>query len=92
MTVSTRREIVRAFKSRGHSERRSCTLVGLRRSTSRYASRRVDDKKLVERLHELACERPRYGYQMLTMLLRREGWTVNKKRVYRLYRAAGLRV
>jgi putative transposase len=92
VTVSTRREIVRAFKSRGHSERRACALVGLRRSTSRYASRRVDDKRLIERLHELAGERPRYGYQMLTTLLRREGWAVNKKRVYRLYRAAGLTV
>jgi putative transposase len=92
VTVSTRREIVRAFQSRGHSERRACTLVGLRRSTAQYASRRVDDKKLVERLHELAGERPRYGYQMLTTLLRREGWAVNKKRVYRLYRAAGLTV
>ena len=92
VTVSTRREIVKAFKSRGHSERRACALVGLRRSTSRYVSRRVDDKRLVERLHELATERPRYGYQMLTTLLRREGWRVNKKRVYRLYRAAGLTV
>lgn len=92
VTVSKRREIVNAFKSRGHSERRACVLVGLGRSTSRYASGRVDDKKLVERLHELAGERPRYGYQMLTTLLRREGWAVNKKRVYRLYRAAGLTV
>lgn len=92
MTASKRREVVNAFKSRGHSERRACALVGLRRSTCRYTSRRVDDEKLVERLHELAGERPRYGYQMLTTLLRREGWRVNKKRVYRLYRAAGLTV
>jgi putative transposase len=92
VTPSVRREVVKLLKSRGHSERRACALAGLRRSTCRYMSRRVDDKRLVERLHELAGERPRYGYQMLTTLLRREGWRVNKKRVYRLYRAAGLTV
>lgn len=92
VTPSVRREVVKLFKSRGHSERRACDLASLRRSTCRYESRRVDDKRLVERLHELAGERPRYGYQMLTMLLRREGWNVNKKRVYRLYKAAGLKV
>jgi putative transposase len=92
VTTSKRREVVKAFKSRGHSERRACALVGLHRSTSRYASVRVDDKRLVERLHELAADKPRYGYQMLHTLLRREGWAVNKKRVYRLYRASGLTV
>lgn len=92
VTASKRREVVNAFKSRGHSERRACVLAGLRRSTCRYKTRHVDDKRLVERLHELAGEKPRYGYQMLTRLLRREGWAVNKKRVYRLYRSAGLTV
>ena len=66
VTPSVRREVVKLFKSRGHSERRACVLAGLRRSTCRYRSRRVDDARLVERLHELAGERPRYGYQMLT--------------------------
>lgn len=92
VTPSVRREVVKLFKSRGHSERRACALAGLRRSTCRYRGRRVEDKRLVERLHELAGERPRYGYQMLTTLLRREGWRVNKKRVYRLYKAAALMV
>jgi putative transposase len=90
VTPSKRREVVKLFKSRGHSERRACALAGVFRSTCRYSSRRVDDKRLVERLHELAAEKPRYGYQMLTFLLRREGWAVNKKRVYRIYKAAGL--
>ncbi len=42
------------------------------------------------RLKELALARPRYGYQRLHILLRREGWMVNHKRVLRLYRAEGL--
>ena len=44
------------------------------------------------RLRELALARPRYGYRRLTILLRREGWHVNAKRVYRLYREEGLTV
>ncbi len=44
------------------------------------------------RLRELAGSRVRYGYRRLTLLLRREGWIVNAKRVYRLYRQEGLQV
>lgn len=47
---------------------------------------------LRERLSELARERPRFGYRRLTLLLRREGFDVNHKRVWRLYSAAGLAV
>ena len=42
------------------------------------------------RLKELAESRVRYGYRRLHMLLRREVWPVNHKRVYRLYRLEGL--
>jgi len=92
VTVSKRREIVEAFKSRGHAERRACVLASLQRSTCRYVARRQDDPKLVARLRELAEERPRFGYRRLHALLRREGRSVNRKRVYRLYKAAGLAV
>ena len=44
------------------------------------------------RLKELAAARPRFGYLRLHMLLQREGWRVNRKRVYRLYREEGLQV
>ena len=44
------------------------------------------------RLKELAAVRVRFGYLRLWALLRREGWQVNKKRVYRLYRMEGLEV
>jgi putative transposase len=47
---------------------------------------------LVARLRELAAEKPRYGYRFLHCLLRREGHQVNRKLVYRLYRAEGLAV
>jgi len=40
---------------------------------------------LRRRLCEMAASHVRYGYRRLTVLLRREGWTVNEKRIYRLY-------
>jgi putative transposase len=42
------------------------------------------------RLRDLAAVRVRYGYRRLHVLLRREGWRINHKRVYRLYREEGL--
>lgn len=82
------------FKSRGHSERRSCALANLHRSTCQYRHRRIDDPELVARLRELASERPRFGYRRLHVLLRRDRrWrTLNRKLVYRLYKAEGLAV
>lgn len=74
------------------SERRACGLAGMRRSSCRYQARRREEGALRERLRELAGERRRFGYRRLTVLLRREGWRVNPKRVYRLYRAEGLAV
>lgn len=74
------------------SERCACRLVGVSRSTVRYQPRRNDDAALIERLRDLARERSRFGYRRLHALLRREGEMVNHKRVYRVYRAAGLAV
>ena len=42
------------------------------------------------RIRDLAAARVRYGYRRLHILLQREGWSVNHKRVYRLYRQEGL--
>ena len=68
------------------SERRAARIVKLGISTLRYQSRRVFDPVLRRRLRELAGTYVRYGYRRLTVLLRREGWQVNHKRIYRLYR------
>jgi putative transposase len=56
----------------------------------RYRSRRPSQHPLRTRLRELASVRLRAGYQQLHVLLRREGWRVNHKRVYRLYTEEGL--
>ena len=51
------------------------------------------DRRLVERMVVLWRENPRYGYRRVwALLLRREGWPINKKRVHRLWREEGLKV
>lgn len=72
------------------SERRAARATGASLSTFRYKSVRSPDTPLRERLKELAAVRVSYGYQRLHVLLRREGWSVNRKRVLRLYREEGL--
>ena len=62
------------------------------RSVYYYKARRDPQIRLRQRLKELAASCPRYGYIRLHLLLRREGWRVNKKRIYRLYIEEGLQV
>jgi transposase InsO family protein len=64
--------------------------LGLPRSTVRYESLADPQHPLRIRLRDLATSRVGYGYRRLYVLLRREGWRVNHKRVYRLYRDEGL--
>lgn len=96
MTTKKRRQVVThllaAFRDRAVSARRACRLMGLSRSRWHYRSRRDDDAGLRERLRQLAAQRPRWGYQQLHTLLRREGRVVNHKKVLRLYREEGLAV
>jgi putative transposase len=58
-------------------------------SSYRYSSRRSDES-LREKLVRLAREKPRYGYRRLQVLVEREGERVNHKRLWRVYREAGL--
>ena len=74
------------------SERRACRATGFHRSTQRYRARRDPQVELRMRLKELAAARVRYGYRRLHVLLRREGWPINAKRVHRLYREEGLSI
>jgi putative transposase len=71
------------------TERRACHLLLVPVSSYRYTPRR-NDEGLRERLEKLAREKPRYGYRRLHVLLERDGEVVNHKRVYRIYREAGL--
>ena len=66
--------------------RRACAVLRMAESTYRYRVQRREPKGLRARLLEIAGERPRFGYRRLHVLLRREGWEVNHKRIERLYR------
>src|SRR5215203_378118 len=75
------------------SERRACRVIGQPRATQRYRSRRTtEDWALLKEILALSAKNPRYGYRRVWALLRKEGFHVNKKRVHRLWREAGLRV
>ncbi len=74
------------------SERRVCRVTGLARSSHRDRSTADPQDELRLRLKELAAARVRYGYRRLHVLLRREGWPINAKRVYRLYNEEGLSI
>lgn len=72
------------------SARRACEVVGQIRSSHYYRSVADPQTALRIRLRDLANTRVGYGYRRLHILLRREGWQVNHKRVYRLYVQEGL--
>ncbi len=58
----------------------------------RYQSKRDDNEQLRKRLVELSSERRRFGYRRLHVLLKWEGWQVNWKKLYRLYKEGKLTV
>lgn len=75
------------------SQRRACRTLNQPLSTQRYRpSVKDDEPALLSRILELVGEFPRYGYRQITRLLRNEGWHVNAKRIYRLWRREGLKV
>ena len=74
------------------SERKAFSAVQLNRSSGRYQSIKRPDTELAERIRTIAFERKRFGYRRISFLLKREGVVVNKKKVYRIYRTAGLSV
>jgi putative transposase len=61
-------------------------------STYHYRGKRRSQAALIGRIKEIAATRVRYGYRRIHVLVRREGWHVNAKRIYRLYRDLGLQL
>ena len=94
VSTTARREAVGWLReTRGFRLRRACRLIGLSTATWRYQRRlSAANTKLLEQLHTHAAARSRFGYRRLHVLIARDGTIVNHKRLYRLYRAAGLQV
>jgi len=75
------------------SERRACRVLGQSRTSQRYkANSAPDEEPLTAVIVRLASRYGRYGYRRITALLRAEGWSVNHKRVERIWRREGLKV
>lgn len=74
------------MKNKGLSERRAARLVGVSRTVLRYKRRRRDDSEIRRVLRKIALSKRAYGYRMLWRKLRQQGYKVNLKRVYRIYR------
>ncbi len=74
------------------SIRRACACLRIDTSLYHYKSKRGDQAALKVRIKEIAATRVRYGYRRVHVLLRRVGWTVNAKRIYRLYKEMGLQL
>jgi putative transposase len=88
-----RQAVTRAMTAFRISERRACRALGVPRSSRRYVgAEREREEELLLRIRALARENPRYGYRRIRALLKREGWSVNLKRVHRLWRREGLKV
>jgi putative transposase len=95
VTALQRRQAVRGLQERfGVSQRRACRVLGQHRSAQRQEPKKAKEgeERLLARMLELVRQRPRFGYRRICVLLRREGWRVNRKRVYRLWRQQGLKV
>jgi putative transposase len=75
------------------SERRACAALGQHRSTQRKVPRgRDDERRLTADIIKLARQYGRYGYRKVAALLRQAGWTINDKRVERIWQREGLKV
>src|ERR1700693_3956516 len=74
VTVAARRERVRFGRARGLSERHALRMAGMSGSVLRYERRDDGNQGLRERIVDLAHRHRRYGYRMIHLRLRHEGW------------------
>lgn len=74
------------------SARRACATLAVDRALYAYKPKRGTQAELNQRIKEICETRVRYGYRRVHILLRREGWAVNPKRIYRLYKDLGLQL
>jgi putative transposase len=75
------------------SERLACRVLGRHRSAQRKILTMPDDEAaLTDDIIALATQCGRYGYRRIAAMLERAGWTVNLKRVERIWRREGLKV
>lgn len=74
------------------SIRKACEALRIDRSLYTYKAKRGDQAALKHRIKEICETRVRFGYRRVHVLLLREGWKVNQKRIRRLYNEMGLQL
>lgn len=87
-----RKDVALACQQFPVSERRACKLLAIGRSSYRYEPRPDHNAELRAALEELARKKPQGGYRMLGEVLDKQGHPASSMRIYRLYRAAGLKL
>ena len=93
MKPARKRKLVDAVRGEWDvSIRRACRVFLFDTSTYHYKSRRSGQAELEHRIKEICQTRVRYGYRRVHVLLRREGWPINVKKVHRIYRELGLQL
>jgi putative transposase len=93
VSSQARRDQVALAIERGHPKRRACELIGMARSTLRYARRLpLRDAPVLSAMRRLAQQYPRYGYRRIRIFLKREGHEMSWQRAHRLWRVAGLQL
>lgn len=93
VTPAVRREaVVHLCEAHGVSQRRACDVLQIDRSTVRYLSRRGDDAQLRDAIKRVSRERRRFGCRRIHVMIAREGFEVNHKKVRRIYREEKLQV
>lgn len=89
MVTASQQRAVAAYLQETYpiSQRRASQVLGCSRSTLRYrAASRQGDLPLLKAIKKLASKHPRWGYRFIHARLEQKGWTVNLKRVHRLWR------
>src|ERR1700692_1456977 len=87
-----RKAVAHLVEAHGMSERRACKAIGCCPMTIEYQNTRGGDAGIRQRMKAIAQERRRFGYRRLHVLLKREGYVINHKRLFRLYREEKLAV
>ena len=82
-----------AVRTHAVSERAACLVLAQHRSTQRREANAADDEPfLFTDMRRLSVGQPRFGYRRIHMMLVREGWHINRKRLRRLWWREGMRV
>ncbi len=74
------------------SERRSCRILHLNRTTKRNKPQSNQAQKLRREIHRLSGKYPRFGYRKIYELLKAAGWQVGRERVRLIRKQEGLQV